>query len=102
MCRIFDVSNAYKKKKKGVERIGSGGGRWYGHGLQGRALVAGEGWGGCRGWMAVPKKSWSGGQGGKTRRLGCRRRFGRGVGAVAVRVGAWFQRMARVPEAPRP
>ena len=32
------------------------GGRWYGHGLQGRGLGCRRGLGGRRGWMAVPKK----------------------------------------------
>ena len=58
MCRIFDVSNAYKKKKNAVERIGSGGVGGTGTGSRDGALVAGEGWGGRRGWMAVPRLGW--------------------------------------------
>ena len=58
---IFDVSNAYKKKKNGVflkDRFR--GGRWYGHGLQGRWLQervgGGVGWmGRVEAWLAVKR-----------------------------------------------
>ena len=66
---FFDVSNAYKKKKNGVflkDRFR--GGRWYGHGLQGRGLgcrrglglrgLRGFGCGGVGGRGTAPELVW--------------------------------------------
>ena len=64
VCRIFVVSNAYKKKKKRFlkDALWGGGGphrSWPGgRGGRPRALVAGEGWGypgrGCRPRALIP------------------------------------------------
>ena len=109
LCRIFDVSNAYKKKKNGVflkDRFR--GGRWYGHGPQGRGLgMAVPKKGRVGAWLAVQKSGGEAlglgsGKGFGSGRVGCRgtapelawwtgRRFGRGVGA------RWqFQKRGRV------